>query len=198
MTHPVYTESQLQNKKLEELKAIAPGLGAVAQDKRSKQSWIDAIVAKQPQKVKQEIKTCADCQNFKSHNDGTNKGWCCLFDRFARESHTITQDCINSSEEVEQVDDYLFHDDPQPVEQPVDLPHIGDTYFIDNFLLRCVQLGGGEYATIWDVFDGNVQMGRVFMDWRCLWTHNMSLKTFATPQEATIDLYKSARELIAA
>ena len=40
--------------------------------------------------------TCADCPYFQSHQDGTNKGWCKLFDIFARETHQQTQDCINT------------------------------------------------------------------------------------------------------
>lgn len=112
--NPIYTRDQLEGKKLAELNAISPEgmasltaspLKAVAQDKRSKQSWIDAILEKQPHPVKP--KTCAGCPHFQSHDDGTNKGWCCLFDSFTRESHTMTQDCINSMEtEEEQVDDY--------------------------------------------------------------------------------------------
>ncbi len=41
-------------------------------------------------------KTCATCPNFKPRNDGTDKGWCCLFDHYARESHSMTGDCINT------------------------------------------------------------------------------------------------------
>lgn len=49
--HPIYTRKQLESKKIDELKAIASQLGAVAKDKRVKQSWIDAILEKQPQSV---------------------------------------------------------------------------------------------------------------------------------------------------
>jgi frataxin-like iron-binding protein CyaY len=43
--------------------------------------------------------TCATCPYFQSHNDGTNKGWCKLFNRFARETHQLTQDCTNTIED---------------------------------------------------------------------------------------------------
>ena len=37
--------------------------------------------------------TCATCPFFTAHNDGTNKGWCSSFDRFARDSHAATETC---------------------------------------------------------------------------------------------------------
>lgn len=40
--------------------------------------------------------TCATCPYYAPHNDGTNKGWCKLFDHFAKEYHAQTQDCINT------------------------------------------------------------------------------------------------------
>ena len=40
--------------------------------------------------------TCADCPYYQSRQDGTDKGWCGLFNIFARESHVTTQDCINT------------------------------------------------------------------------------------------------------
>lgn len=43
-----------------------------------------------------QVKTCADCPYFQPHNDGTNNGWCNLFDHFAKLSHQQTQDCINT------------------------------------------------------------------------------------------------------
>lgn len=39
--------------------------------------------------------TCASCPYFQSHNDGTNKGWCGLFDHFVRLDHQQIQDCVN-------------------------------------------------------------------------------------------------------
>lgn len=43
-----------------------------------------------------QVLTCATCPYFQPHNDGTNKGWCNLFNHFARESHQQTQDCVNN------------------------------------------------------------------------------------------------------
>ena len=43
-----------------------------------------------------QISTCVDCPHYQSRQDGTNKGWCNLFNVFARESHVTTQDCINT------------------------------------------------------------------------------------------------------
>lgn len=40
--------------------------------------------------------TCVDCPYYSARNDGTDKGWCKLFDIFARETHQQTQDCINT------------------------------------------------------------------------------------------------------
>lgn len=43
-----------------------------------------------------QVSNCATCPYFQPHNDGTNKGWCNLFNHFARESHQQTQDCVNN------------------------------------------------------------------------------------------------------
>ncbi|MCC5644737.1 hypothetical protein LC607_17690 [Nostoc sp. CHAB 5824] len=87
-------------------------------------------------------------------------------------------------QDVAQTDDYLFHDD----KQPTNLPKVGDTHFIGGFLLRCAQVNG-EYAVVWDVLDDkNAVMGEARMGWDCFWYHSMSLDTFATPQEAVVDL----------
>lgn len=73
-------------------------------------------------------------------------------------------------------------------EQPTNLPIVGDTHFIGGLLLRCSQVNC-EYAVVWDVLDEkNVVMGDLAMGWDCNWCHTMSLDTFATPQEAVIDL----------
>ncbi|MEH2467830.1 hypothetical protein [Nostoc sp.] len=57
MTHQIYSLQQLQAKLLAELKVIGSQLGVAASDKRSKQSWIDAIVAAQPIRVQKADKT---------------------------------------------------------------------------------------------------------------------------------------------
>ncbi|BDA74345.1 hypothetical protein CAL7716_085110 [Calothrix sp. PCC 7716] len=65
-------------------------------------------------KVTQELPvTCASCPYFQAHNDGTNKGWCGLFDHFARATHEQTQDCINTirdeqAETEDEVDEQLI------------------------------------------------------------------------------------------
>ena len=38
---------------------------------------------------------CVDCPFYQSCQDGTDKGWCGLFNTFAQLSHQQTQDCIN-------------------------------------------------------------------------------------------------------
>ncbi len=43
-----------------------------------------------------DLKTCADCPYYVSRRDGTDKGWCNLFNAFARSAHQETQDCINT------------------------------------------------------------------------------------------------------
>lgn len=44
----------------------------------------------------EQTATCATCPYFQPHDDGTNKGWCKLFNHFARENHQQTQDCVNN------------------------------------------------------------------------------------------------------
>jgi hypothetical protein len=143
MTHPVYTRQQLEAKKLVDLKAIAKVKGVTAQDKRSKESWIEAILEAQPQPV-------------------------------------------------EEVDDYLFHDD-----QPSNLPQVGDIHLIGLYLLRCTQVGG-DAATAWDVYEDKHSIGEIWMGWDCLWQHSQGLKEFSSPQEAIADLAESTQELAAA
>lgn len=91
----------------------------------------------------------------------------------------------------EQTDDYLFHD-----EQPNNLPKVGDSHFIGEFLLRCSQVYGDEYAAVWEVYDeNNALMGEIRMDWTCYWTHTLSqAKKFCTPQQATVDLAETYRQ----
>jgi hypothetical protein len=109
-----YTPNHLSGLSLPDLKVIAAEINATPiGDKRCKKVWVAAILTKQP--VPQEPiapKTCATCSYYQSRNDGTDKGWCNLFNQFAREIFTKTQDCINTAENQEpQTDDYLFHDE---------------------------------------------------------------------------------------
>ncbi|MHC5826245.1 MAG: hypothetical protein ACYT04_62905, partial [Nostoc sp.] len=78
--------------------------------------------------------------------------------------------------------------------QPIALPEVGESYFVGDRLLRCIEIGN-EYAAVWDVSDNGSVMGEISMDWDCFWTHNLSFATFATPQEAVVDLYESAAAL---
>lgn len=54
MTHPIYTEKDLQACQLSDLKRIGRQVKASPEDQRSKKSWISAILATQPQPVKAE------------------------------------------------------------------------------------------------------------------------------------------------
>lgn len=87
-------------------------------------------------------------------------------------------------------------DDCHNDQQPANLPTVGDTHFVGGFLLRCAQVNS-QYAVAWDVLDDrDVVMGEVRMGWDCFWTHTMSLDTFATPQEAVVDLRQSLFALV--
>ena len=46
--------------------------------------------------AQKEISTCATCPFYQSRQDGTDKGWCNLFNVFARSAHQTTQDCVNT------------------------------------------------------------------------------------------------------
>ncbi|BDA74406.1 hypothetical protein CAL7716_085720 [Calothrix sp. PCC 7716] len=60
--------------------------------------------------------TCASCPYFQSHNDGTNKGWCGLFDHFARETHLQTQDCVNTIRDEQAEVEQQVEELPEPYE----------------------------------------------------------------------------------
>jgi len=68
------------------------------QDISQPQSEIFQLQFKTSKDIQQQpfAKTCATCPFYQSHQDGTDKGWCGLFNAFARENHAITQDCINT------------------------------------------------------------------------------------------------------
>ncbi|MBW4603986.1 MAG: hypothetical protein KME29_31580 [Calothrix sp. FI2-JRJ7] len=67
----------------------------------SRPSFIEAKFIMTQQTLEPQISpaTCASCPYFQAHNDGTNKGWCGLFNHFAREHHVQTQDCVNTIRE---------------------------------------------------------------------------------------------------
>ncbi|WP_375491193.1 hypothetical protein [uncultured Nostoc sp.] len=117
-------------------------------------------------------------------------------EQLAHEISSLISQERNNAADVESIDvqqdDYLFHDD----QQPTNLPRVGDTHLIGGFLLRCAQINS-EYAVVWDVLDEkNVVMGEIRMGWDTFWTHNMSLDTFATPQEAVVDLRQSLEAFV--
>ena len=45
-----------------------------------------------------EAKTCSQCPRFKNFHELNRRGWCALFDYYAREHHQQTNDCVISSE----------------------------------------------------------------------------------------------------
>lgn len=210
--NPVYTRQQLESKKLVELKAIATTLGVIATDKRIKASWVEAILSVQPVKVepsspKLEVidETAVDASGKVvaaiACDDNLTQPWFVLVgaseihraNTWAKCFEYVRRNYKNGTlpQVEEQVDDYLFH-----YEQPVNLPKQGDIYFVGSFLLRCV-IVGGEYATTWDVCDGNQRLGEIKMSWNCVWYHTMSFATFTTPQKAVADLFNSLQELVA-
>ncbi|MEH1902494.1 MAG: hypothetical protein V7L04_14015 [Nostoc sp.] len=75
------------------------------------------------------------------------------------------------------------------------LPQVNDTHLIGDFLLQCVSVGR-DYVTVWDVSKDDSLLGEIRMGWDSFWTHTMSFGTFATPQEAVIDLYESLQALL--
>lgn len=113
----------------------------------------------------------------------------CISDILAAQPQVVAQAELGIVEE--ETDDYLFHN-----EQPANLPQVNDTHLIGNFLLRCIEVGSVDYVTVWNVStDGKID-GEIKMDWHCFWHNSTSLATFATPQEAVIDLYDSLQKLL--
>lgn len=79
------------------------------------QTIIDNQAALQEQPSNQKV-TCANCPYFQAHNDGTNKGWCGLFDHFARETHLQTQDCVNTIRDEQAEVEQQVEELPEPYE----------------------------------------------------------------------------------
>jgi hypothetical protein len=225
MTNLLYTEQQLQSKKLADLKAIASQLNATATDKRSKESWVNAILSAQPQPITQQITQQAalkplvemsgdDCivdgeivATITSDDDLTQP-WRVLINSIEVHRAATWARCYDyvrshakygtlPNPQPELVDDYLFHNDPQPVK----LPAVGDSHFIGDRLLRCIKINE-DYAAVWDVISNAATVGEIKMDWQCNWHHTLSFELFATPQEAMpaavnyASLCESATELI--
>ncbi|MBN3875279.1 hypothetical protein [Nostoc sp. JL23] len=114
-------------------------------------------------------------------------------DRLSLPHRRSIKDCIN---DILAAQPQLVAQAELEVEQPANLPQVNDTHFIGGFLLRCAQVNG-DYAVVWDVHDEkNVVMGEVRMGWNTFWTHSMSLNTFATPQEAVVDLRQAVEAFV--
>ncbi|ALF55743.1 hypothetical protein ACX27_27445 [Nostoc piscinale CENA21] len=219
--YQIYSIDTLKVKSLVELKAIAQPIGAVAQDKRSKQSWIDAIEAKQPQPV-QPVNFDVDGSDVVvdgvviasiEQDDNLTQPYFVAINgveifRDAAWGKCFSYICWHYKQGTlpipsEPADDYLFHEELNRVaaevveaQQPAQLPQVGDSHFIGNYFLRCAQVSG-DCAAVWDVSCDGAVMGEIRMGWDCFWSHTMSLGSFATPQEAVIDLHEFAQELIA-
>ena len=194
-----YSEAQLKELSISELRDVCRQLSIPS--RRSKADCVDDILAAQPQLIAQaelEVhvkeqaadapQTCATCPHFKAHNDGTDKGWCSVFDNFARNHHPQTDDCVQNfpEEEPEPVDDYLFHDDPAPT--PLQALQVGDVTILQGYILRCTSVGG-SHAIIWDVFENNRPVDRIYMGWDCRWRRSLSYTpSFSSIQEAIADL----------
>ncbi|PHJ59557.1 hypothetical protein VF14_08745 [Nostoc linckia z18] len=251
MTHPIYTEQQLTELKLGEIKAIASRMSIAPEgDKRNKNNWVSAIIkhqnsqtqkvadvtqAPQLQPTKENpftieeaaksdyVFSWAGVGNFLTIKGYNEQGMVVVNDgcddlhfsvgnielmTYGEVAATKPQqiDGIVMDEQAvvaqeldqyieEQADDYLFHDEAQS-KTPTNLPVVGDTHLIGDFLLRCAQIGG-DWATVWDVSKDVSLLGEIRMGWGdAFWTHTMSFNTFATPQEAVIDLYESLQALL--
>ena len=119
-----------------------------------------------------------------------------ICDRLSLPRRRSIKDCINDILAAQPQEIAQAEVEQQNNEQPANLPTVGDTHFIGGLLLRCAQVNC-EYAVVWDVLDEkNVVMGEARMGWDCNWTHTMSLDTFATPQEAVVDLRQSLFALV--
>lgn len=194
-----YSESQLKELSISQLRDICHQLSIPT--RRSKADCVADILSAQPQLIAQaelevhveeqadEVapQTCANCPYFQPHDDGTNKGWCSVFNTFAREHHAQTKDCLqNFPEEEPEQDDYLFHDDPVPL--PTQTSQVGDVVVLAEYILRCT-IVGGSHAVVWDVFEGNRLIDRIYFGWDCKWRRSLSYTPhFDSIQEAIADL----------
>lgn len=101
------------------------------------------------------------------------------------------------AEDIEAVDDYLFHDDPVPYRgsERDKIPQVGDILVTSGFILKCSQTLTTDYAAVWDIYDGNYPIGEILIDYVGFWSSNQSLSLLTTPYEAIADLIESAYEL---
>jgi hypothetical protein len=218
----LYTRSQLESKKLADLKAIAASRGITPDgNKACKQTWIDAIEKLQSNAIwrnayakTEEVEIVATCSEpaLLVEMNGND----CIVDGAIAATITYDDDLTQpwvvkvSGVEVHRRNTWALAYDyvrthvkygslpvaTQPeIEQPVTLPAVGDSHFVGDRLLRCIEVST-ESAAIWDVIDAGVPMSEVSMDWNCYWSHTLSFQSFATPQEAVASLCESAAELV--
>ncbi|MBN3951904.1 MAG: hypothetical protein HWQ38_37760 [Nostoc sp. NMS7] len=214
MAHPIYTRQQLEKLKLTEIKAIALQLALTPEgDRRNKDMWINTIIEHQSTQVQKlsVYGTQIGAPRPLVEMDGDD----CIVDGEVVATITSDEDLTQpwvvkiGGVEVHRRNtwalayDYVRHHSkhhtlpiaaptyPAFEPQPIALPKVGESHFVGDFLLRCIEVGG-EYAAVWDVVDQGVPMGEISMNWDCFWTHNLSLGLFATPQEAVVDLCESA------
>lgn len=212
--NPVYTRTQLESKKLIDLKAIALQRSVTPSgDKRIATNWVEAILNAQPQSIERPatLKPLVEMNGDEcvvggeivatiTSDDDLTQPWVVKINGVEihrRGTWALAYDYVRthakygtlpSPQADEVVDDYLFHDEPQ-------LTSVGDSHFIGSNLLRCIEVRT-EYVTVWDVIKDGVTVGEISMDWDCFWTHTLSFESFATPQEAVASLCESAAELV--
>ncbi|HLP92220.1 MAG TPA: hypothetical protein VK184_26970 [Nostocaceae cyanobacterium] len=127
----------------------------------------------------QQQKTCCGCGHFKPHNDGTPKGWCLLFNRFAKKHHRKTATC--EQEEL-----------PLPIGN---IPKIGDNIFIGNYFFCCTNSNTEEWLGVYDIKLDNHAVAEAYLNYDGFWYYNLSDSNFGTPQEIVIDLDATLKEL---
>jgi hypothetical protein len=142
-----------------------------------------------------EQKSCSNCPKFQPHNDGTDKGWCTLFDRFAREHHTMTADCEQELEVTEDTQEAI--ELPAPIGR---LPQLGDFKTIGAYCLMCTEVDTGDYAAVYEISRDFQPAGEVYMTYDGYWQHNLSEGLLDTPYQAVgdFDQHLSCPDLVAA
>lgn len=102
-------------------------------------------------KLEPQVKTCADCSYFQSHDNGTNNGWCNLFDHFAKLTHQQTQDCVNTirDEEVSTQNELEQQSQEQELPAGYEIDSKKDADFGELFRLwKGWQFAGSFYKTL--------------------------------------------------
>jgi hypothetical protein len=96
-----------------------------------------------------QVFTCADCPYFQPHNDGTNNGWCNLFDHFAKLAHKQTTDCVNTIRDEEAVTQNELEQQPQELAPEFEIDSEKDADFGELFRLwKGWQFAGSFYKAL--------------------------------------------------